>query len=63
MANPTLSDIDQKLNNVLAILALIQEKLAIVESEQSELKARIDETRQMVSNTEAAVINLGTPGV
>ncbi len=63
MANPTLSDIDQKLNTVLATLTQLQEQLAVIEAEQAKLKTQLEETRQMVSNTEAAVINLGTPGV
>ena len=63
MANPTLSDIDQKLNDVLASLIQIQQQLAIIKSEQVELKIQAEEPRQMVSNTEVAVINLRTPGV
>ena len=63
MANPTLSDIDQKINNILAILNLIQQQIVIIESEQAELKAQVEEVRQLASNVEAAVINLGTPGV
>ncbi len=63
MANPTLSDIDQKLSDVLAILNLIQQQIAIIESEQAKLKTQVEEVRQMTNNIEAAVINLGTPGV
>ena len=63
MANPTISDIDQKLSDVLAILNLIQQQIAIIESEQAKLKTQVEEVRQMTNNIEAAVINLGTPGV
>ena len=63
MANPTLSDIDQKLNTVLATLTQIQEQLVVIKSEQAELKTQLEGVRQMASDTEAAVINLTTPGV
>ena len=63
MANPTLSDVDQKLSNVLTILAQIQTQVSAIESRQTVLEAKFTDLYQLVSNIEAAVINLGTPGV
>ena len=63
MANPTLSDVDQKLNTVIATLTQIQATLVVIQAEHVSLDAQLEEVRQLISTIEAAVINLGTPGV